>query len=223
MQNNILLSVIFLFGILALSSCDAQPKRALPYIGNFDLEYSTVDGEEIVDTIYPKMTEFSYLNEDSVMISSEDMKGKIWVSDFFFTTCPTICPTMTSQMKRLNKKTEDLASQIQFMSFSINPTRDTPRKLKEYKKRHGISVSNWHFFTGDEKKTHKLGIEHFQIFAGQDDLSAGGYAHSPAFTLVDKEGFIRGVYIGTDTKDVDRMADDIRKLLKIEYGYTGSK
>jgi protein SCO1/2 len=195
----------------------------LPIVGNYDLDYKTVNGKEVVDTIYPKMVEFSYLNQDSILIRSSDMKGKIWVSDFFFTSCPTICPTMTTQMKRLNNELSDLASEIQFMSFSINPKTDNPSRLSAYIKKYEITAKNWYFFTGDEEKTHRLGIENFQIFAGKDPESAGGYAHAPAFTLVDRNGYIRGVYIGVEPDDVDRMAKDIRLLLKHEYGVIGSK
>jgi protein SCO1 len=216
----------FVFAICLISlivvSCKEKYKP-LPKVGNYDLDYRTVDGKEIVDTIYPKMVDFSYWNQDSVLISSEDMKGKIWVSDFFFTSCPTICPTMTKQMKRLNNELSDVSDAIQFMSFSINPKMDQPSRLTAYMKKHHIEAKNWQFFTGDEEKTHQLGIENFQIFAGKDAESAGGYAHSPAFTLVDKEGYIRGVYVGVEPEDVDRMAKDIRSLLKHEYGITGSK
>jgi protein SCO1 len=211
-------------GLLSLIFAACQEEYTpLPKVGNFDLEYRTVDGKEIVDSIYPKMIEFSYLNQDSTVVRSQDMKGKVWVSDFFFTSCPTICPTMTKQMKRLNEELSDLSSDIQFMSFSINPKMDQPTRLRAYMKKYEITAKNWQFFTGDEAKTHKLGIENFQLFAGKDAESAGGYAHSPAFTLVDKEGYIRGVYVGVEPTEVDRMAKDIRNLLKHEYGVSGSK
>lgn len=214
-------SFIGLLGLF-ISSCH-ENYIPLPKVGNFDLEYKTVNGKEIIDTLYPKMVEFEFTNQDSLRISSAKMKGKIWVSDFFFTSCPTICPTMTKQMKRLNKELSDLSSEIQFMSFSINPKMDQPARLRAYIKKHKIVAKNWQFFTGDEMETHRLGIENFQIFAGKDEESAGGYAHSPAFTLVDKAGFVRGVYVGVEPADVGRMAKDIRNLLKHEYGIIGSK
>lgn len=116
----------------------------------------------------------------------------------------------------------DLSSNIQFISFTIDPDRDTPRMLKRYKKHHGIESGNWTFLTGNEEKTHLLGIENFQIFAGRDEESQGGFAHSGAFTLVDKEGFVRGVYLGTDSKQVEQLEKDVRLLLKEEYGISGS-
>ena len=212
-------SIIFLTLIITLFSCKQTEKkvRVLPFVGNYDVIYSLVDGKEVADTVYPKMIDFSFLNQDSVIIKSSDMKGKIWVADFFFTSCPTICPTMTEQMKRLNNMTKDLTDHVQFMSFSINPNYDTPTQLKKYIQFHEIKSKNWQFFTGNEVKTHDLGINHFQIFAGQDSNAAGGYAHTAAFALVDKEGYVRGVYLGTDPKEVDKLEIDLRKLLKYEY------
>lgn len=205
--------------ILILVSCkEKQKTQVLPIIGNYDIEYKTVNGKEISDTIYPKIPQFSYLNQDSVMISSKSMKGKVWIADFFFTSCPTICPKMTSQMKRLSILTKDLEKYIQFMSFSIDPQRDQPSVLKKYIKIHGISAKNWYFFTGDEEETHQLGVNYFNVFANKDIQAEGGYAHSPAFVLVDKEGYVRGVYVGTETKQVDLLQKDLRKLLKYEYG-----
>ena len=209
---------ILLFSWIVVVSCTEQKKvRVLPIVGNYDVEYDTIDGKEVTDTIYPKVPYFTYLNQDSIKINSTMLKGKVWIADFFFTSCPTICPKMTSQMKRLAFLTKDLEKYIQFISFSINPSYDTPYRLKEYRKHYGINAKNWQFFTGDENATHDLGVNYFQVFANKDIESAGGYAHSPAFVLVDKEGYVRGVYIGTDTKQVDLLHKDVRKLLAYEY------
>lgn len=206
--------------ILVLISCNETKKqRALPFVGNYDIEYKLVDGKEVIDTVFPQMVDFKYLNQDSVMIKSTDMKGKIWVADFFFTSCPTICPKMTKQMKRLNKMTSDINEHIQYLSFSINPTIDNPTRLKEYIKAHKIKANNWYFFTGDEEATHALGINNFQIYAKDEAGAIGGYAHSEAFVLVDKEGYIRGVYEpATQPGPINQLEKDIRKLLKYEYG-----
>lgn len=209
---------IVLFSCIVVLSCTDQKKvRVLPIVGNYDIEYDTIDGKEVSDTIYPKIPYISYLNQDSVKITSSTMKGKVWIADFFFTSCPTICPKMTAQMKRLAILTKDLEKQIQFISFSINPTYDTPYRLRAYRKHFGIKAKNWQFLTGDEEATHDLGVNYFQVFANKDIESAGGYAHSPAFVLVDKEGYVRGVYIGTETKQVDQLQKDVRKLLAYEY------
>jgi len=207
----------FIILCLFLLGCSSNKKKVLPYIGNFDIEYRMVDGIEVADTVYPKMIPFEFFNDDSVKITNDDFEGKIWVADFFFTTCPTICPTMTKNLKWLNEQTIDLKEQVQFISFTINPTHDKPSILKQYKKHHKIEASNWSFLTGDEAFTHQLGIDHFQIFAGQDAGAAGGYAHSGDFTLIDKEGYVRGVYLGTEMEHVEQLEKDLRKLLKYEY------
>jgi protein SCO1/2 len=124
---------------------------------------------------------------------------------------------MTSQMKRLNKMTNDINQYLQYISFSIDPITDQPYRLQQYIHKFGIHTNNWTFLTGNEAKTHALGVDYFQVFANKDIESAGGYAHSPAFVLVDREGYVRGVYIGTETSEVNKMEKDIRKLLTYEY------
>ncbi len=215
---NRLVTGICLIGLLTYCTSVAPIKRALPFFGNYDVVVSETNGIQSVDTIYPKIPSFTYLNQDSVLISSQSMKGKIWVANFFFTSCPSICPPMISQMKRLNVLTQDIASEIQFMSFSIDPKHDQPSVLKTYIKNNGINTSNWYFFTGDEQKTHALGVNHFMVHADKDPMAAGGFAHSDGMVLVDREGYVRGIYRGTNTSDVDQLNKDLRKLLKIEYG-----
>ncbi|MFN5443612.1 MAG: SCO family protein [Crocinitomicaceae bacterium] len=205
--------VLFIF-----VGCNSNNKvRVLPIVGNYDIEYDTIDGKEVADTIYPKIPFFQFKNQEGKVVSSKDLKGKVWIADFFFTKCPTICPTMTAQLKRLSIKTKDLKDQIQFISFSIDPNTDQPNVLRKYITKNGINTSNWVFLTGDENKTHQLGVDYFQVFANRDIESAGGYAHSPAFVLIDKEGYVRGVYVGTETAQVDLLEKDVRKLLKYEY------
>ena len=210
--------------LVVLASCGEKEKtvRVLPMIGNHDITYKMVDGVEVADTIFATIPSFTYLNQDSVVVTSMSMKGKVWVAKFFFASCPTICPPMTTQMKRVQAMTKDLEEEIQFISFSINPTHDQPSVLTDYIKDHGIDTKNWQFLTGDEAATHELGVNSFMVHVNSDEESPGGYAHSDAITLVDKEGIVRGVYIGTDTDDVNRLEKDLRKLLKYEYGIDGS-
>ncbi len=204
--------------LLFISACTPSKKEhVLPFIGNFDIEYKLIDGVEVADTVYPKVPAFTFTNQNGQNVKSADFKGKVWVAEFFFTSCPTICPSMTRNMLILQKSTKDLKKDIQFMSFTINPDFDQPKVLKRYSKHYGVDESNWVFLTGDEEETHILGIENFKTFAGRDEEEAGGFAHSGAFTLVDKEGYVRGVYLGTDKKQVKQLEEDLRKLLKYEY------
>ncbi len=214
--NNIVGTLVLLLSISACMSSNVQ-QRVLPILGERDVEYKVVNGKEVADTIYHKVPEFSYLNQDSIMINSEDLKGKIWVADFFFSHCPTICPPMTSQMKRLSIETKDLSDQVQFLSFSIDPKRDTPTRLREYIKMYEITAPNWHFFTGDEDETHLLAKEFFNG-AERNDGADGGFGHTDYFAIVDTDGHVRGIYQGTNPDQVDLLQKDLRKLLEHEYG-----
>lgn len=223
-KNSLLILTV---GAFALTSCTEEEKpvenkRVLPIVGDRDVEYKMVDGVEVADTIYHHVPEFDYLNQDSVMISSKDFKNKVWVVDFFFTHCPTICPPMTFQMKRLSEMTTDLSDNVQFFSFSIDPDKDQPTRLRSYIESRNIKAKNWSFLTGNEDATHLLAKEFFNG-AERDDTVDGGFGHTPYFALVDKEGLVRGVYIGTEAEDVDRLEKDLRKLLEYEYGITGAK
>lgn len=214
-------------GLLAIvvwgcTNTPAEEERRLPIVGEVDVHYRTVNGKEIADTVYHKVPDFKYINQDSVWISSADLKDKIWVTDFFFTHCPTICPPMTTNMKRLNVMTEDLKKHIQFLSFSIDPYRDSPTRLRTYIGEHGIKATNWYFFTGEEEATHNLAKEFFNG-AEKDETIPGGFGHTPYFALVDTKGHVRGIYDGTNSDAIDSLANDIRILLKTEYNVTGSK
>lgn len=219
-KNNV---IIGLFLILVFSvSCEEENVRVLPIVGDRDVEYKMVDGVEVADTVYHHVPEFTYLNQDSIEVASKELKDRIWITDFFFTHCPTICPPMTSQMKRLNDNTVDLKDEIYYLSFSIDPDRDTPTRLKEYRSTYGITTNNWHFFTGDEEATHLLAKEFFNGAERNEDID-GGFGHTSYFALVDKEGLVRGIYDGTDAVQVDKLEVDLRKLLKHEYNIEGTK
>lgn len=211
------ISCLLLFYIL-FSCSEKVQKNTLPYLGNYDIEYKLVDGKEVVDTLYPTIPFFYFRNQDSAIVKSTDLKGKVWISDFFFTTCSTICPGMTKKMKVLNERTKDLKDHVQFISFSINPRYDQPSVLRNYIDHFKINTDNWVFLTGDEAETHRLGIENFLIVAEEDIEATDGFAHSEAFTLVDKEGIVRGVYNMSQDEELDRLEKELRILLKEEYG-----
>jgi len=214
----------FILGLLILLlSCGNEIPPKLPILGNLDLSYKTIHGKETVDTLYPTIPAFSFLNEDSLRVTNTSYKNRIWVVEFFFATCPTICPIMNVQFNKLNKETNKFQKHIQFLSFSINPKNDQPSVLKKYKHDHGITSNNWAFLTGNEAETHRLGIENFLTFAGRDDEAEGGYAHSGSFTLVDKAGCVRGVYavtnldLSVNANEYKRLKTDIFNLLTYEY------
>jgi len=213
--------------VIALIMCGCgqrqkESQQTLPILGEVDIEYQTINDKERIDTIYHKIPSFSYINQDSVRIESSSLKNRVLVADFFFTHCPTICPPMTSNMKRLSVMTEDLADHIYFLSFSIDPYRDTPTRLKEYIKEHGIKAKNWHFFMGNEEETHELAKDFFNG-AEKNDTIPGGFGHTPYFSLVDTKGHIRGIYDGTDSQAIETLEKELRLLLKTEYNVIGNK
>ena len=205
--------LIVLFFILA--SCNESPDKetALPYIGNHDIAYEKTTTHQAGDTIYHTIPSFSYLTQDSIFLTSDDISDKIWIAKFFFTTCPTICPPMTASMKLVNDSLNLLSDSIVFLSFSIDPKKDTPSKLRKYINEHQISASNWYFLTGDEEETHELGVNGFQVHAHADDLAPGGFAHSANFVLVDKNKHIRGIYDGLEQSERERLIKDVNKLI----------
>ena len=170
--------------------------KTLPYIGQMDIITKVENGYVVTDTTYEHIPIFHYTNQDSLRVSNDTYAGEIWIVEFFFTSCPTICPIMNVEMMKLYQEVNKSphSEKIQFLSFSIDPDRDTPSVLKSYKKSYCNSCSNWDFLTGDETETHKLGIENFKIFSGKDEDAEGGYAHSGAFSLIDTLGHVRGVY-----------------------------
>jgi len=218
----------FFFLLVALTfGCNQNDEsannRVLPILGNRDVEYKLLDGVEVADTIYPTVPLFSYINQDSLRVRTSDFKGKVFVADFFFSNCPSICPPMTTNMKRLNIMTQDLAEKVQFLSFSIDPKRDTPSRLKDYIKLNGIEAKNWSFLTGvPAEETHEMAGSYFS-FAKQDDEVPGGFGHTSYFVLVDTKGYVRGIYDGLKTEAIDSLAIDLRKLLEYEYNFRGSK
>lgn len=208
--------------LIFLSACEAvESSRSLPYIGHYDLEYSIKDGLQVIDTVYQPVQSFTYQNQDGLQVTNKNYANKVWITEFFFSTCPTICPIMTVQMTKLFEEvnTMDKKDQVQFLSFSIDPEKDTPETLKRYKNLYCKNCENWDFLTGDEKFTHRLGIESFKIFAGREEQAEGGFAHSGAFSLVDTKGFLRGVYNITgfdgsvNNLEYYRLLEDLKVLL----------
>ena len=190
-------------------SCQPTNQEPLPILGR-----STVSLQG--DTLLHTIGDYSFVNQDSLQVTPETFKDKIYVADFFFTSCPTICPTMKTQMLRIYDKYQD-NGQVGILSHSIDPTHDTVAVLKDYSQRLGIENSDtWHFVTGKKEDIFRVGQTDYMVTAGEDEAAPGGFIHSGAFLLVDKQRHIRGVYDGTVTEDVDKLMKDMDRLLN-EY------
>lgn len=204
------LEIVVLALMLTLfTACNENESEELPYLGHHDVAQ---DGS----TIYHTVPEWEYLTQDSTWLSSSDLKGQVLITKFFFANCPTICPPMTTSMHQLNKDLSEFEEDITFLSFSIDPERDTPSNLRKYIDNHGITADNWYFLTGDEEATHELGVHGFYVHAASDENAPGGYAHSGNFVLVDEDLHIRGVYDGLEKEACDQLIADVHKLLKKE-------
>ncbi|MDA0314351.1 MAG: SCO family protein [Bacteroidetes bacterium] len=206
-------SLHFLLITLALAaSCGSPSKKTSELVELPILGERYVDDNK--DTVYHSIAEFAFINQQGDTIRKEDMVDKIYVADFFFTTCPTICPIMKKEMLRVYEQFKGKPN-FQILSHSIDPTHDTQALLKDYAEKLGIpDASTWNFLTGDQEKIFEIGQTSYLTTAMADELEAGGFLHSGAFLLVDQQGRIRGVYDGTKTEQVDRLLADIPKLLK---------
>ena len=166
------------------------------------------------DTVYHSIADFAFINQVGDTIRKEDMVGKIYVADFFFTTCPTICPVMKKEMLRVYEQFKGDPN-FRILSHSIDPSHDTQAVLKDYAEKLGVpDAATWNFLTGDQEKIFEIGQTSYLTTTMADDMEPGGFLHSGAFLLVDQQGRIRGVYDGTKTEQVDRLLADIPKLLK---------
>ncbi len=185
----------------------------LPYFGESTILTNPSTGE--VDTIPHTVPGFNFLNQDSIAVSFADFEDKILVVDFFFTTCPTICPIMTKQMTRLQWMLDDSAYEnVHFLSHTVNPSNDTPTVLKAYGTEQGANFDKWTFLTGEQQAIFDQGFNGYLLSTQEDAGAPGGFLHSSMFVLVDQEHHVRGFYDGTSTKEVDDLMIDIKMLMK---------
>jgi protein SCO1/2 len=203
--KNIFLSSFILVSLVF--SC--TEKKQLPYLGPKATQ--SLNGK--IDTIYHKIPSFEFLNQDSVWVSSKSLDNKVYVADFFFTSCPTICPKMKTQMLRLYERYEKNDG-VALVSYSIDPDFDRPNVLKTYANRLHIKAPKWNLLTGDKKAIYTLGEKSYMVTAQEDKNEAGGFVHSGAFILVDKNKHVRGIYDGTKADEVDHLIADMEILLK---------
>jgi len=206
-KNNFLL--VFAFCLL-LISCSQE--RTLPILGEKQTKITLVDGKEVIDTIYFQIPDFRLIDQDSQVVTPENVKDKIYVADFFFTSCPTICPIMKTQMLRVHEHFKNNSS-VKILSHTIDPRHDTVAVLKDYATRLEVDTKQWSFLTGD-RNVLMLAQKGYLVSALEDKNEAGGFAHSGAFVLVDKQRRIRGYYDGTKPEKVDLLIKDMELLLK---------
>lgn len=228
--------IILIFGIIfiprivdrAKSGTIVKNDRMNVKKGNEELSYITFNGQK------RRVPSFAFVNQDSLMVTDQDYLGKVYVAEFFFTTCPSICPVMTKNLVSLQEEFKE-DENFGAASFSINPRYDTPQVLKEYAEKYGITDLDWHLMTGDQETVYDLANGGFNIFAAEVPNAPGGFEHSGLFALIDKKGYIRSrtdtfgnpivYYRGTITEDqgkneegeteqISVLKEDIRKLME---------
>jgi len=192
-----------------------------------DLAFIEINGE-------PKQVpHFSFINQDGKIISNDDYKDMVYIVEFFFTTCPTICPRMNANLIQIQNSFKDYKN-FGVASFTINPEHDTPEVLKAYAEKYGVSNPFWNLMTGDQDAIYKLANQGFNLYTAKEESVEGGFEHSGNFALIDKNGFIRsrvvngnpiifynGIISQTEKVDDEGMSEeitilkeDIAKLLK---------
>jgi protein SCO1/2 len=206
--------LVLFVGLGIITACDRGSKK-LPILGERDWVTKKVDGKEVVDTIYNTIPPFSFTNQYGDTVTEKLVEGKIYVADFFFTTCPTICPVMKRQMIKVYKEYKD-NPQVMILSHTIDPEHDTPEVLNTFAKDLGIEGKQWQFLTGPKEKIYEIGQKSYLSPAQEDKTAEGGFLHSGAFILIDKDKHIRGMYDGTTEEGTQKLIKDIQVLLK-EY------
>jgi protein SCO1 len=162
---------------------------------------------------YHKIADFSLTNQNGKTITQDDYKDKIYVADFFFTTCQTICPIMTSNMVDIQKEILNDA-EVMLLSHSVTPEIDTAAQLKRYAIEKGVVDSKWNLVTGDKKQIYKLARKSYLAVKDNGDGGPFDMVHTENFMLIDKKRQIRGFYDGTNPDDINRLLDDIKILKK---------
>ena len=215
--------VFFIFIIFLTSTIVAyfilkpdDHKDDLPVINPIDISSEMVDSSVIRKGFGHRIGEFEFLNQYNEKIGLKDVKGKVFVAEYFFTTCGTICPKMNQQMQRVQKAFLNNPA-VKILSFTVDPEVDSVAQMKMYADGHGAVKGQWHFLTGTKKDLYNLARTSFFVLkpAEAENLGDAGsdFIHTNNFVLVDKQLRIRGYYDGTSAKDVDRLIHDIEVVL----------
>lgn len=215
-----ILALALIFGIgVTVAYFFMQPKEEpLPYFNPTDMQEDVVDSTLFAAQVGHGHTigDFSFVNQDGKVITQKEIEGRVSVTEYFFTTCGSICPVMNQEMQRVQKAFKN-EQDLRILSFTVNPEVDTVEQMNRYAKGHGAIAGKWHFLTGEKKELYALARKSFFVLKpaeAQNLGDAGGdFIHTNNFVLVDREKNIRGYYDGTDKKEVDQLILDIQKLL----------
>ena len=216
MKKIVLIGAVLLIAIpIAYYFINQRNEKKLPIINPCDLLHDVVAPELRNKCRGHRIEDFEFYNQNGNYIKSSEIKGGIWVVEYFFATCKGICPTMNSQLKRVQKAYKDDES-VKIMSFTVDPENDTIEALKKYAVEHDAIDGKWHFFTGDRADLYELARKSFFLLKPAEaenlDYAGGDFMHTNNFVLIDSKRRIRGYYDGTNPDEVDELIADIRIL-----------
>ena len=213
LKNTISLALLV---VLAISFAACNNSKKLPIYGEREAVMTKdKDGNQVVDTVYQTIPNFSFLNQDSTVLTQEAFKNKIYVADFFFTSCTSICPTMHRNLKTIY---EDYKANpdVMFLSHTIDFKYDKPSVLKKYAAKLGVDTKKWEFVYGSKEDVYKLAEKSYLTVVEEDSTARDGYIHQGWLILIDKQKRMRGAYDGTKTEQVALLKKDIDILLAEE-------
>lgn len=192
-----------------------QPKKTLPVYQPADFNPELVDPQISHVKKYHAVADFNLINQNGDTITQENYAGKIYIADFFFTTCPTICPIMTDNMAYLQEVLKE-DPDVLLLSHSVTPQIDSVPRLKEYALKKGVIDSKWNLVTGDKPQIYNLARRSYMAVKTDGDGGPFDMIHTENFILVDKERRIRGTYDGTKREEMTRLLSDL-SILKATY------
>ena len=211
-MNKIISSIaVCLLSIALLSSCKQDKK--LPFYGERHAETIRDEaGVEKIDTVYQTIPDWAFLNQDSVLTTNKATDGKVYVADFFFTSCSTICPTMHRNLMTVYTEFKTNPD-VMFVSHTIDFKYDKPSVLKKYAQKLGVDGNKWQFLYGSKDSVYTLAEKNYLVAVGEDSTAKDGYIHQGYLVLIDKDRRIRGAYDGTKEDQVEQLKKDIPVLL----------
>lgn len=192
-----------------------ETQNRLPILNPSDLNPDLVDESKRGVTTDHTIGDFKFVDQNGNEVGPSNFKDKIYVTDFFFTTCPSICPKMTRQMERIQETFKDKPD-FRILSHTVQPEVDSVPVLAKYAEEHGAIPGFWCLVTGNKKDIYEMARQHYFAATSEGDGGPNDFVHTENFVLIDKEKRIRGFYDGTSTEDVDRLIDDVHTLYK-EY------
>ena len=202
----LLLAIVCPVLVFAMVHWYQNSVQDLPYYGK---EYTLSDSKQNRFTV----GDFAFKNESGSISDLDSMKGKVWVANYFFSYCKTICPIIMPNLEKVQKAFPK-ETNFKMISFTVDPERDSVTRLATYSKELGIDVSQWHLVTGEKKILYRYARNELFLTATDGDGGPDDFIHSDKIALIDREGHIRGYYDGTNSKDIQQLITDIRKILK---------